>query len=258
MSRRLRWWSDRYSSRHSRLVDSARLGGTVRSSRNASSSVRESLLLCGNQLIVPSSACVTTYAKWRDSTPEGFKFSVKMPRSITHDLKLSNAREPLLAFLAQTEGLAEKRGPVLMQLPPSFSFDDVIVATFLEQLRAAYDGPVVCEPRHATWFSSETTVLLNRNCISRVVADPPPAPVATGFEGRPDVAYFRLHGSPRMYWSRYGDDFITALATTARSASSVSDVWCIFDNTASGAAIENAWELNERLNVGEVPCDRTR
>jgi len=183
-----------------------------------------------------------------------------MPRSITHDLKLSNAREPLLAFLAQTEGLSEKRGPILMQLPPSFSFDDVVVATFLEQLRAAYDGPVVCEPRHGTWFSSEATALLNRHCISPVVADPPPAPVARGFEGRPDVAYFRLHGSPRMYWSRYGDDFITALATTARIASSASDVWCIFDNTASGAAIENAWELNEHLDVGRCraiePDDR--
>src|SRR6187551_3933903 len=64
-----------------------------------------------------------TYAKWRDSTPPDFRFAVKMPRTITHELQLQDAREPLVAFLAQTDGLAQKRGPLLVQLPPSFSFD---------------------------------------------------------------------------------------------------------------------------------------
>ena len=60
-----------------------------------------------------------TYAKWRDSTPPDFRFAVKMPRTITHELKLQDAREPLVAFLVQTDGLAQKRGPILVQLPPS-------------------------------------------------------------------------------------------------------------------------------------------
>ena len=70
---------------------------------------------------------------------------------------------------------------------------------------------------------------------------------ATGAEaavpaGWPRVAYFRLHGSPRKYWSRYEEDDIATLATGARSIPSAEEVWCVFDNTASGAAIENAWE----------------
>ena len=120
----------------------------------------------------------TTYAKWRDSTPPDFRFAVKIPRAITHELKLQDAREPFVTFLAQTDGLADKRGPLLLQLPPSLSFDGSVVTAFLEVVRRVYDGPLVCEPRHATWFSPLVTSLLERYRISRVAADPPPVPDA--------------------------------------------------------------------------------
>ena len=191
----------------------------------------------------------TTYAKWRDSTPPGFRFSVKIPRAITHDLKLQDARGPFITFLAQTDGLADKRGPLLLQLPPSLSFDGPVVTAFLDVVREVYDGPVVCEPRHATWFSPVAVSLFERYRISRVAADPPPVPAAAAPAGWARVAYFRLHGSPRTYWSRYGDNAIAALAATIGKLSTAEQVWCVFDNTASGAAIENAWELCERLIV---------
>jgi uncharacterized protein YecE (DUF72 family) len=57
-----------------------------------------------------------------------------------------------------------------------------------------------------------------------------------------------LHGSPRKYWSRYDDHDLAALAATARGLPAAEEVWCVFDNTASGAAIENAWELRERVS----------
>src|SRR6476620_11086940 len=79
-----------------------------------------------------------TYAKWRDSTPPDFLFAVKMPRTITHELTLRNAREPLVAFLLQTYGHARKRGPILVQLPPSLVFDAGLVTDFLELLREVY------------------------------------------------------------------------------------------------------------------------
>src|ERR1700733_758578 len=103
-----------------------------------------------------------TYARWRDSTPAGFRFAVKVPRTITHELKLRDARDPLVAFLAQTDGLAQKRGPILVQLPPSQSFDATVVTAFLDLVRQVYNGPVVCEPRHATWFSPSAASLLDR------------------------------------------------------------------------------------------------
>ena len=192
---------------------------------------------------------VATYATWRESTPVDFRFAVKMPRTITHDLKLRDARAPLVAFINQTDGLAEKRGPILVQLPPSLSFDASVVTPFLEVVRKVYNGPMVCEPRHATWFAPAVAALLEHYRISRVAADPPPVPEATIPAGWPRVAYFRLHGSPRKYWSRYDEDYIATLAATVRGVASAEEVWCVFDNTASGAAIENAWGLRERLIV---------
>ena len=190
----------------------------------------------------------TTYAKWRDSTPPAFRFAVKIPRAITHDLKLKDAREPFITFLTQTDGLADKRGPLLFQLPPSLSFDGAAATGFLDMVRGVYDGPIVCEPRHATWFSPPVASLLERYHVSRVAADPPPVPDAATPGGWARVAYYRLHGSPRTYWSRYDENAIATLAETLDRISTVAEVWCVFDNTASGAALENAWELRERLN----------
>ena len=192
-----------------------------------------------------------TYAKWRDSTPPGFRFAVKAPRTITHELKLQNAREPLAAFLAQTDGLAEKRGPVLVQLPPSLAFDATVVTPFLEVVKQLYQGAVVCEPRHETWFLPQAAALLEDYDISRVAAEPPRVPAAAVPAGSPRVAYFRLHGSPRTYWSKYDENFITTLAATLRGIPAGAEVWCVFDNTASGAAIENAWELRTSTSS---PC----
>jgi uncharacterized protein YecE (DUF72 family) len=195
----------------------------------------------------------TTYAKWRQSTPPNFRFAVKIPRAITHELKLQNAREPFITFLAQTDGLADKRGPLLFQLPPSLSFDGPEVTAFLDMVRRVYDGPIVCEPRHATWFSPLVTSLLERYRISRVAADPPPVPDATTPAGWPRVAYFRQHGSPRTYWSRYDENAIAALAAAIGRISTADQVWCVFDNTASGAAIENACDLRERVIAPKNP-----
>ena len=55
-----------------------------------------------------------------------------------------------------------------------------------------------------------------------------------------------MHGSPRTYWSRYDETAIAACAATIGRLSTAEQVWCVFDNTASGAAIENAWELTKR------------
>ncbi len=137
-----------------------------------------------------------------------------------------------------------------MQLPPSLSFDRFVVVAFLDAVRTVYGGPIVCEPRHATWFAPRVTSLLEQYGISRVAADPPPVPEARVPAGWNGIAYFRLHGSPRTYWSRYDEHAITAQAATIASISAAGQVWSVFDNTASGAAIENACDLRERLIAG--------
>jgi uncharacterized protein YecE (DUF72 family) len=144
-------------------------------------------------------------------------------------------------------------GPLLLQLPPSLSFDRSVVTRFLTMVRRVYDGPMVCEPRHATWFSPIVGALLEGYRISRVAADPPPVPDSTTPAGWPRVAYFRLHGSPRTYWSRYDEHAIAALAATITRSTAAEEIWCVFDNTASGAAIDNAWELRARVIADVAP-----
>jgi uncharacterized protein YecE (DUF72 family) len=190
---------------------------------------------------------VATYAKWAASTPPDFRFAVKLPRVITHDQKLRRARGPLERFLAEASGLGEKCGPLLVQLPPSFAFDRRVACRFFELLRSLHDGDVVCEPRHPTWFTPAADAILVAQRIARVAADPSPAEGADRPGGWTGLVYFRLHGSPRKYWSRYPADYVMGLARSLRAASAAATAWCVFDNTASGAAVENAVELADRL-----------
>lgn len=189
----------------------------------------------------------TTYAKWAASTPADFRFAVKVPRLITHEQQLRRSRAPFERFLAETNGLGCRRGPLLVQLPPSFAFDARPAARFFEMVRASYRGSMVCEPRHPTWFSVRADGLMRRYGIARVAADPAIAEESRAPGGWHGVAYFRLHGAPRTYWSRYEANDLARLATLVRQCAESVDVWCVFDNTASGAAIENAWELQQLL-----------
>ena len=188
-----------------------------------------------------------TYAKWALSTPDDFRFAIKVPRVITHEHQLRRVQLRLDQFFAEIGGLEHKRGPLLVQLPPSLAFDARVAARFFDHVRASYDGFIVCEPRHETWFSARVEALLVRHKVARVAADPPPAPGAGTPGGWPGLVYFRLHGTPRKYWSRYDGEYISALAVAVREVSRSVDAWCVFDNTASGAALENAWELQTLL-----------
>jgi uncharacterized protein YecE (DUF72 family) len=194
-----------------------------------------------------------TYARWAASTPARFRFAVKIPRTITHDRELRATRPLLERFLEESAGLGRKRGPLLVQLPPSLAFDRRVVTRFLDLLRARFDGLVVCEPRHATWFAPSAEALLVRHKVARVAADPPPAPGAERPGGWDGLVYYRLHGSPRKYWSRYDASALARLAVALRRVPSRVDGWCVFDNTASGAAVENAYELARSVgNLGDV------
>lgn len=184
-----------------------------------------------------------TYARWAASVPASFQFAVKVPRTITHELSLTGARLLLSEFLGDTAGLGRKRGPLLVQLPPSLWFDARVAGRFFDAFRDRYEGLIVCEPRHPTWFGSAATQLLIRHQVARAAADPVCAPDGDAPGGWDGFAYFRLHGSPRMYWSRYDETAIHVLARTLIATATDGDVWCIFDNTALGTATENAFEL---------------
>ena len=194
-----------------------------------------------------------TYAKWAAATPRGFQFAVKVPRTITHDLKLRRARQPLSQFLEESSGLGDKRGPLLVQLPPSLTFDPRVAGRFFDLFRSSYQGPAVCEPRHPTWFGPAADRLLERHQVARVAADPAPAEGAERPGGWPGLVYFRLHGSPRTYWSSYDTAFLAGIANALHRSPAMAPAWCIFDNTASGAALGNARELQTLMARHPLP-----
>ncbi|RKI61836.1 DUF72 domain-containing protein [Corallococcus sp. AB049A] len=186
-----------------------------------------------------------TYARWRDSVPEAFQFAVKVPKVITHELRLRDAREPLERFLDEAGHLEAKLGCLLVQLPPSLAFHDEVARAFFQDLRERTPVDVVCEPRHRTWFMDEARQTLDASRIRYVRADPP----AVSAPQPPDaeVVYYRLHGSPKMYYSAYSAAFLEALSVEVSGHEQAGRrVWCIFDNTAEGAALPNALSLLHR------------
>jgi uncharacterized protein YecE (DUF72 family) len=191
-----------------------------------------------------------TLERWRKTVPRGFRFAVKLPRAITHERELRAARAPLREFFDDVAALRDRLGPVLVQLPPSLSFERRRVEAFFRTLRALYQGHVACEPRHASWFSAAATAVMAAHGVARVAADPPRVPEGDQPGGSPSLVYFRLHGSPVMYRSAYGPSRLAALAPRLRPAARNTIVWCIFDNTASGAAAADALELDGLLKLG--------
>jgi uncharacterized protein YecE (DUF72 family) len=188
-----------------------------------------------------------TYAGWRKQTRRYFSFAVKLPQAITHDKRLRGARRPLEEFLGGVVGLGRQLGPLIVQLPPSLPYEKRIARGFFALLRDHHDGPVVCEPRHASWFGAGANELMLRYRIGRAGADPAVVPAAAQPGGWPGIVYYRLHGSPRKYWSIYELERVAQWAHTLKAVPRGVLAWCVFDNTAGGGAACNALQMLKML-----------
>lgn len=192
-----------------------------------------------------------TYERWAASVPQDFKFAVKVPKLITHARRMIDIDQPLAQFLEQAGGLGAKLAVVLVQLPPTLAFDLQTVSQFFEKLRSelSSDTLMACEPRHASWSPNEVDRCLAELRVARVVADPIILPDAFEPGGWQGLHYRRWHGSPRVYYSAYGHDRLTSLATTIKQDQQAGiQSWGIFDNTAAGHAANDAIRLEIVLN----------
>lgn len=182
-----------------------------------------------------------TYERWAASVPADFGFAVKLLRTVTHERRLKDCGDLLDRFVSEVEGLGPKLGVLLVQLPPSLAFEAEVVEAFFAGLCCRTAAPVACEPRHAGWFGPEAEGLLQRLRVARVAADPVRAPGAGEPGGWDGLVYYRLHGSPRIYYSDYDEAELAGMRRRlqAHRAAGV-PAWCIFDNTAAFAALGNA------------------
>ncbi|AVT14921.1 DUF72 domain-containing protein [Paracidovorax avenae] len=186
----------------------------------------------------------SSYAAWSRDTPEGFVFTVKAPRFITHILRLRSPRAAIANFLASgLLSLGPRLGPILWQLPPSLPFDAGLLGDFLallprdtrqglelarereprmrgrEWLEA--EGPRwrmrhALEVRHSSFATPECIALLRRHGVALVVADTGGRWPELG-DVTADFMYLRLHGAEALYASGYSDDRIAAWARRVRA-----------------------------------------
>jgi uncharacterized protein YecE (DUF72 family) len=191
----------------------------------------------------------STYERWAQTVGNDFRFAVKTPKTLTHEGTLIEGKSEVLdRFLSEVSGLGRKLAVLLVQLPPSLAFKAADVRAFFKTLRSGVAPAVTlaCEPRHASWNCKAANALLERLGVSRVAVDPPRWGQDANPGGDRRLAYFRMHGSPRIYYSTYDPGRIAILKSTLKQAARDSDsVWCIFDNTAHGHAIGNALSLQQ-------------
>jgi len=188
------------------------------------------------------------WQRWAASVPPAFRFCAKLPKTITHEKRLAGAEADLDAFLDQSSPLGARLDCLLVQLPPSLAFDETIAAAFLRTMRLKWQRSVALEARHDSWFTRAADALLASHEVARVLADPVRCAAAAAPGGWPGLVYVRLHGSPRVYYSSYEPALLDALAhRIAMELRAGRATWCIFDNTASGAAAHNALALEAAL-----------
>lgn len=190
----------------------------------------------------------STWQRWADTVPPAFRFAVKLPRTISHRHRLVAVDDLLNRFIDEASGLGDKLAVLLVQLPPSCAFEPAIARAFFAQLHGSSPAAIACEPRHPSWFAAQADTLLADWQVARVAADPILAPGGTQPGGWSGLRYHRLHGAPRVYHSAYGAAYLAGLAERLR-AGAIEGIptWCIFDNTASGAATADALALRAML-----------
>lgn len=185
-----------------------------------------------------------TFERWRNETPEGFVFSIKGPRQITHYKRLRDIDEDLRQFL---EGgileLGPKLGPILWQLPPSQTFDTELFDAFFGKLPRSQRHAV--EIRNETFRSPDFIELLRCHNIALVCADTVKWPFLTDVTA--DFVYCRLHGGEKLYVSGYSDEALDGWAARVRNWSQGHDVFVYFDNTAKLRAPLDAKALAAKI-----------
>ncbi|MEO6518893.1 MAG: DUF72 domain-containing protein [Pseudoxanthomonas sp.] len=193
---------------------------------------------------------IKTYQRWAAAVPRAFQFSVKLPQTISHGLRLRGTGMLLDQFLPHAEGLGPKLAGFLLQLPPSLVLDARVAAAFFRSFRRRSDAALVCEPRHPSWFTARAEDLFERHQVSRIAADPARVPAAATPGAKTAWPYWRWHGAPRMYYSAYSSQALQVLARQVQTyRMNPRAPWLILDNTAHGFAVANAASLQNLLSA---------
>lgn len=181
-----------------------------------------------------------TLSSWRDSTPDGFIFTIKASRYLTHMKKLKDAEKPLQSFINRAAVLGKKLGPILFQLPPHWHCNAERLRSFLDILPDGYR--YAFEFRDESWFDEY---------VYQALADKDAAFCMYHLEGRlspkkvtADFVYIRLHGPGAAYQGSYDISTLSGWAGAISTWHSQGrEIFCYFDNDQDGFAPKNAQKL---------------
>lgn len=198
-------------------------------------------------------------ASWVRRTPPAFRFTAKLPQTITHEQRLEGSRDALAEFLKVLQPLrdAGRLAAALVQLPPSLPFDARKVRAFYELLPP--DLPVAVEFREPSWLADASFALLREFGLAYVVVDEPSLPVR--LEVTAPFAYVRWHGHGRPTWYDYTytpaelAPWVGRLASLAEQAD---EVFGFFNNHFRGDAAVNAEQLRAAAGLAPPPWSPPR
>lgn len=186
----------------------------------------------------------TTFASWYRRTPNDFRITVKAPRGLTHGARLYAPERWIGRIARGLHQLHEKRGVLLVQLPPEMAYDEPRLAYFLEHLPPWMR--VVLEFRHSSWHQDATFDLLGRYGAGYCVMSGAGLPCILRATAR--MVYIRLHGPDHewLYAGSYSDDDLRWWAARIGEwRAGGHDVFAYFNNDGYGNAVRNAWRLRE-------------
>jgi uncharacterized protein YecE (DUF72 family) len=189
-----------------------------------------------------------TVAAWAEQTPDGFLFTVKASRYLTHMKRLRGIEQGVERFWKPLRPLREagKLGPVLWQLPASFERDDEVLADALDLLPPATH---CFEFRHPSWFDKDVFALLAERGASLAIGDdsrrplPEAAPVG-------EIAFVRFHYGHRGRRGNYSEAEIAEWRRRIAAWRSRRTVFAYFNNDWEGFAPANAQLLRRGLSSG--------
>lgn len=197
----------------------------------------------------PSKGTVMGWAKY---SPEGFVYSAKLPRLITHEKGLDlnkGIEEDLNKFIELIEPLilSGKLGCILVQLPPKFDFKPKKLNDFFKLLPTHTRFAI--EFRHPSWMREETWTLLEKYRVIYTIVDEPLLPPEIHITS--DIAYFRWHGHGARPWYNYRysiEELEPWIPKVRETAEKVDKIFGYLNNHYHGYAVENCLQILDMLS----------
>jgi uncharacterized protein YecE (DUF72 family) len=138
----------------------------------------------------------STVEKWREIVPRGFLFAAKFPQEITHENNLVGSEDLARSFVGTMGLLGDKLGPLLLQLPPSFTVEGMgELEDFLASLPEGFRYAV--EVRHRSWLRSDLPAMLRDHGAALTLIDYPRMPRMQ--EATAGFVYVRWLGDRREF-----------------------------------------------------------